>query len=105
MRSIIALRLSDALNSTHSRNSGVIYKIVRHGQRPLNSLMLGLGVLFALFGFLLYYLFPVSLVTNNLVVMFYIFFAVLAGMLAGCVLLATNFERIFETVVSYVFLF
>lgn len=103
--SLITLKLPDALNVTRGRSTGVVYKLVRGDAAELNGTMLGLGILAAVFGFLIYYLFPISLLTMNLALMFYIFFGVLLGMLAGLVLLSTNFERVVETVVAYAFLF
>lgn len=102
---LVTQKLPDAINTSRSRNSGVIYKIQRNDSTQWNGSMFALGVLFFAFGFLVYYLFPNALITMNLSLVFYIFFGVLIGLLAGLVLLAMNFERVAQTCVSYLLLF
>ncbi|RNF10338.1 permease, family protein [Trypanosoma rangeli] len=103
---ILSQKLPDALNATRGRNMGVVYKIVREGDtRGLNYIMLCIGLAFFVFGFLLYYFFPVALLRMRLDWLFVIFFGILIGMLAGLVLLAVNFERVLQTAVSYFFSF
>ncbi|ESL06492.1 hypothetical protein TRSC58_05833 [Trypanosoma rangeli SC58] len=103
---ILSQKLPDALNATRGRNVGVVYKIVREGDtRSLNYMMLCIGLAFFVFGFLLYYFFPVALLRMRLDWLFVIFFGILIGMVAGLVLLAVNFERVLQTAVSYFFLF
>ncbi|CAG9582077.1 conserved hypothetical protein [Leishmania major strain Friedlin] len=103
--SLVTQKLPDAINTSRGRNSGVIYKIERDDSTQWNGTMLVLGVLFFAFGFLIYYLFPTALIAMNLNLIFYIFFGVLIGLLAGLVLLAMNFERVAQTCISYLLLF
>ncbi|AIN97668.1 hypothetical protein LPMP_201740 [Leishmania panamensis] len=103
--SLVSQSLPDAINTSRSRNSGVIYKIQRKDSTQWSGPMFALGVLFFVFGFLVYYLFPTALITMNLALIFYIFFGVLIGLLAGFVLLAMNFERVAQTSISYLLLF
>ena len=102
---LVTQRLPDALNSSRGRTVGVVFKIRRNDSTELNGTMFGLGVLLFAFGFLIYYLFPTGLIVMNLNLVFYIFFAVLIGLLAGFVLLALNFERVCQICVSYLLLF
>ncbi|GET92264.1 hypothetical protein, conserved [Leishmania tarentolae] len=103
--SLVTQKLPDAINTSRSRNSGITYKIHNNNSTQWSGTMLALGSLFFAFGFLIYYLFPTALVSMNLNLIFYIFFGVLIGLLAGLVLLAMNFERVAQTSVSYVLLF
>ncbi|KAG5493177.1 hypothetical protein GH5_01917 [Leishmania sp. Ghana 2012 LV757] len=103
--SLVTQQLPEALNTSRSRNSGVICKVRRNDSKRLNKPIFGLGVLVFIFGFLIYYLFPTALIAMNLALMFYIFFGVLIGLLAGFVLLVMNFERVAQTCVSYAMLF
>ncbi|CBZ37660.1 hypothetical protein, conserved [Leishmania donovani] len=103
--SLVTQRLPDAINTSRGRNSGVIYKIQRDDSTQWNGAMLVLGLLFFAFGFVIYYLFPTALIAMNLNLIFYIFFGVLIGLLAGLVLLAMNFERVAQTCISYLLLF
>lgn len=54
IREMITLPLPEALDSTRSRGKGVVYTIVCGGREQLNGMMLGLGLLYGLSGFLLY---------------------------------------------------
>jgi ABC-type antimicrobial peptide transport system permease subunit len=102
---LVTQKLPDALNTSRSRSVGVVFKIRRNDTSELNGSMFGLGLLLFVFGFLIYYLFPTGLIVMNLSLIFYIFFAVLIGLLAGLVLLALNFERVCQVCVSYLLLF
>ncbi|KPA82246.1 hypothetical protein ABB37_03358 [Leptomonas pyrrhocoris] len=102
---LVTQKLPDALNTSRSRSVGVIFKIRRNDSSELNGTMFGLGVLLFVFGFLVYFLFPTGLIVMNLSLIFYIFFAVLIGLLAGFVLLALNFERVCQVCISYLLLF
>lgn len=102
---LITQKLPDALNTSRGRSVGVIFKIHRNDSSQLNGTMLGLGLLLFVFGFLIYFLFPTGLIVMNLSLIFYIFFAVLIGLLAGFVLLAMNFERVCQVCISYLLLF
>ncbi|KPI90453.1 hypothetical protein ABL78_0383 [Leptomonas seymouri] len=102
---LVTQKLPDALNTSRGRSIGVIFKITRNDSSRLNGTMMGLGVLIFIFGFLIYFLFPSGLLVMNLSLIFYIFFAVLIGLLAGFVLLALNFERVCQVCVSYLLLF
>ncbi|KAG5468246.1 hypothetical protein LSCM1_02224 [Leishmania martiniquensis] len=102
---LVTQKLPEALNTSRSRNTGVICEIQRKDSARWNRTLFGLGALFFVFGFLVYYLFPTALIAMNLVLMFYIFFGVLIGLLAGFVLLSINFERVAQTCVGYMLLF
>ncbi|KAF8276856.1 hypothetical protein TcBrA4_0123220 [Trypanosoma cruzi] len=103
---LLRQNLPEALNASRGRNVGVIYKIERGGySRSVNYMMFGIGTAFAVFGFLLHYFFPIGLMHMRLGLLFYIFFGILIGMLAGMVLLSLNFERTLQTVSSYIFFF
>ncbi|KEG08147.1 permease, family protein [Trypanosoma grayi] len=104
--SLVSQNLPDALNSSRGKNSGVLYKIVRERDASgFDITMFALGIAFAVFGFLLYYLFPIGMVQSQLALLFGIFLGVLIGMLTGLVILSLNLERLLQSMVSYLFLF
>jgi ABC-type antimicrobial peptide transport system permease subunit len=105
IRSLISMALPSALNTSRGRGTGVVYRIQRGRSREADLLLLGIGFLGALSGFAMYSFFPTSLITMNYSLMFYILFLVLLGMLGGLVMLATNFERVMETAICFVFMF
>jgi len=103
--SVLALDLPKALDVNRSRTEAIIYDIERTGEHRVNLTVVGLGIFMAVAGFLIYYLFPLALLTFNITLLFYIFFGILMGMLFGLVLLATSFQGLVETAVQYIFLF
>ncbi|EKF39357.1 hypothetical protein MOQ_000414 [Trypanosoma cruzi marinkellei] len=104
--SLLKQNLPEALNSSRGRNVGVLYKIERGGySKSVNYMFFGIGTAFAVFGFMLHYFFPIGLMHMRLGLLFYIFFGVLIGMLAGMVLLSLNFERMLQMISSYIFFF
>ena len=103
--SVLSQSLPEALDTDRGRISAIQYKVSAFDSGYLNFTILLMGTAFTIFGFLLYTLFPVALLSFNISLLFFIFFAILLGMLAGLVLLSLNFERVVETFVSYLFLF
>lgn len=104
-RSIILLRLAEALDAARPKISGVTFKVHRRGKEGVNVKLTLFGLLCGVIGFLVYYVFPVSIFTMNLQVMFYFFFCMLIVLLTGCVLLMLNFERPIQSAISYLFFF
>ncbi|KAH9577366.1 ABC transporter permease protein domain [Trypanosoma melophagium] len=104
--SLITNNLPESLSTTRGRNFGVKYKIVRMSDASsLNYRLLSIGTAFTIFGFLLYYFFPISMVQMQLNMLFCIFFGILVGMLVGLVMLALNFESLVQTSILYLFFF
>lgn len=102
---VLTLSLPDALNSDRSKVSAVIYNIKGRQTGYLSPTLLLLGVCFTVYGFIIYYLFPLAIIDFNISLLFYIFFGILIAMLGGLVLLSINFERVVETAVCHLFLF
>lgn len=102
---VLALDLPRALDTNRSRTQMVTFDIQKPGEYHINWRLTGFGLALAVFGFLIYYLFPLALVQLNITLLFYIFFGILMGMLFGLVLLVTSFQRIVEMGVAYLFLF
>lgn len=102
---VLTLSLPDTLNTDRGRGDAVIYKITGRKTGYLDTTMMLLGTAFTLYGFLIYYLFPIAIINFNISLLFYIFFAILVAMLAGLVILSVNFERVVETFVTAVFFF
>ena len=105
MMGVLGQDLPSALDTNRGKVETIKYEISRFGATHINWLQVGLGTALVIFGFLIYYLFPLALLSFNITLLFYIFFGMLLGMLFGCVLLAINFERIMETIVQYIFFF
>jgi hypothetical protein len=50
-----------------------------------------MGIITVVFGVCLYYLLPLALISSNYKLLLYVFFFILAGLLFGLALLASNF--------------
>ena len=64
-----------------------------------------MGGSLSIFGFLVYYLLPLALLSLDLRLFFLLFVCLLLGMLVGLVLLASNLQGMVEYVIGQVFLF
>lgn len=102
---VLSQQLPDALNTSRGKIVTIAFDIVRLADKTINLYYIIFGSVVSVVGFLIYYLFPLSLLTNNLTLLFYIFFALLLGMLFGFTLLSSNFQRIVEKAFTYVYFF
>ena len=98
IRTALGKNLHDSLDTQHSKTMGVQFNIERSEDAGLNSAWLAVGSGFVVFGFLIYYLLPLSLLSFNLTLFFNLFFGLLLGLLFGLILLALNFQHMLEKV-------
>ena len=98
IRTALSKNLHDSLDTQHSKTMGVQFNIERSEDKGLNSAWLAVGTGFVVFGFLIYYLLPLSLLSFNLTLFFNLFFGLLLGLLFGLILLALNFQHMLEKV-------
>lgn len=105
IRNALGRNLHDSLDTRHSKTVAVKVTVERSEDGAVSPAWLVLGLGLAVFGFLIYYLLPLSLLTFNLALFFNIFFALLLGMLFGLILLSLNAEHAVERLVVAVFLF
>ena len=95
--------LQDALDTRHSKTKAVEFTIKRADALAIDWPMVTSGIFMVCVGFLIYYLFPLSLLTFNLFLLFYMFFGLLLCMLLGLILLALNLENFLEWITTFVF--
>eukprot|EP01062_Namystynia_karyoxenos_P059026 TRINITY_DN50458_c0_g1_i1.p1 TRINITY_DN50458_c0_g1~~TRINITY_DN50458_c0_g1_i1.p1 ORF type:complete len:1108 (+),score=417.64 TRINITY_DN50458_c0_g1_i1:67-3324(+) len=105
IQSALQLNLQDALDTRHSKTKAVEFQFERAEGTTFSPSLVVLGTALAMFGFLIYYLFPLALLEFNLSLLFYIFFGILLGLLFGLVLLSLNFEHMLETALTHFFFF
>lgn len=72
------------------------YQLERGKSSHVSSSLLMLGSCMAVFGFGIYYVFPLSLLSMNLTLLLNMFFFLLLGMLFGLILLSSNFQHLLE---------
>ena len=105
IRQCLGMSLQDSLDTSRSATEAVTFKYERAEDTTFSVPALVLGTAMAVFGFCIYYLFPLALLSFNIALLFYIFFGVLLGMLFGLILLALNFERVVERVLTHAVFF
>jgi len=105
IRSALSLNLQDCLDVRHSKTKAVVYSIERSEDAKVSPAIIFSGLLLTVAGFLIYYLVPLALISFNITLLLYIFFCLLMGMIAGCVILALNFEHLLARLVVFVFFF
>jgi hypothetical protein len=105
VRAAVRKNLHDTLDSARSKTTAVKFSIERASDSYVDGGLMFFGVGVTLFGFLIYYLLPLALVSFNLTLFFNLFFALLIGMLCGLVFLALNAEHFLELVVMSLFFY
>uniref|UniRef100_A0A7S4JAS7 ABC3 transporter permease C-terminal domain-containing protein n=1 Tax=Guillardia theta TaxID=55529 RepID=A0A7S4JAS7_GUITH len=103
IRKALSVSLTDALDIRRNKVVAVKVSLERASQKIIPTPLIVIGSLMTMFGVLVYYMFPLALLTFNLTLLLYIFFALLMGILAGLVLLSMNIERPVEYVITNIF--
>ncbi|KAL0491062.1 hypothetical protein AKO1_009747 [Acrasis kona] len=97
--------LNDSLDTNRSRTKAVKYNIERASENDISAVPIVLGAALALFGFCVYYFFPLSLLTLNITFLLYMFFGLILAMLFGLIVLSLNLENLIEFCVTFLFFF
>ena len=105
IRSALSQNLQDCLDTRHSKTKVVEFTINRADATDVPWTLVLCGGFMVTIAFLIYYLFPLSLLTLNILLLFYMFFGLLLSMLFGLILLSLNLESILEKLCTTVFLF
>uniref|UniRef100_A0A6T7MP60 ABC3 transporter permease C-terminal domain-containing protein n=1 Tax=Hanusia phi TaxID=3032 RepID=A0A6T7MP60_9CRYP len=103
IRKALSVSLTDALDIQRNKVVAVKVSLERASENIIPTPLIVIGGLMTMFGVLVYYMFPLALLTFNLTLLLYIFFALLMGILAGLVLLSLNIERPVEYLVTNLF--
>lgn len=105
IQSALSQNLHDVLDSEHSKQVGVQFTIERSQDDGSSFALMVVGLGMTIFGFCIYYLLPLSLLSMNLALFFNIFFGILLGILFGLVLLSFNVQHLVERLVVFCCLF
>ncbi|CEM33325.1 unnamed protein product [Vitrella brassicaformis CCMP3155] len=103
IKAALQLNIHEALDVHRSKTKVVAVQLERTATR-VNWTGVLVGLLLAVFGFCIYYLVPLALISFNIALFTNIFFAVLMGMLFGFVVLSLNLEQLVERAVVFIFL-
>ncbi|KAG2388720.1 hypothetical protein C9374_000159 [Naegleria lovaniensis] len=98
IKTALGQNLHDSLDTQRSV-SAVKYSVERAESEYIAWTPVVLGLIGTAFGFGVYYVMPLSLLTFNITIMSYMFMSVILCMLLGLVVLSLNFENMIEFVV------
>ena len=105
IRAALGMELREALDVTRSKTKIIEYTIESETDRAkISPSILAVGGSLSVFGFLIYYLLPLALLSLNLRVFFAVFVALLLSLIIGLVLLASNCQVMTEKLVAGLFL-
>jgi ABC-type antimicrobial peptide transport system permease subunit len=107
IRSALSKNVHDALDSRGSRTKAVKIQIDRTEGGGIFSdpSTMVFGIVCSVFGFAIYYLMPLGLITVDLGLLLGIFVSLLVGLLLGLALLSLNIQHFLETVLTTLLLF
>jgi hypothetical protein len=97
--------LAEALDTRQSKTKTVQISIARSKDDTVSIPTIIMDVAFSAFGFAVYYLMPLSLLSFNLSLLLYLFVSFLLAMLLGATLLALNLQNMLEQVLVNVYFF
>jgi len=88
--------LTDAIDTKRSKIAAVKVEISRAGGNKISKELFTFACALVMFGFLIYYLMPLALLSTNISLLLNIFFGLIIMMLLGLVLLSLNFQHLSE---------
>eukprot|EP01083_Nonionella_stella_P097731 274723_1 len=97
IKNALSKNLHNAIDANHASGPEIIeYKIERSEQSAIPTTLLVVGVIMVLFGFCVYYVFPLALITQRLSLVLTMFFALMIALLIGLLLLSFNVQHLIE---------
>ncbi|KAL7750743.1 hypothetical protein RI367_003700 [Sorochytrium milnesiophthora] len=94
----LSYNLHDSLDRTRSSTKHVQVNIERSNTKTPDMMVVAVGLMLFVFGFGIYYFLPLSLLTDDLALLFNIFLVILIGMITGMVVLSLNLLPIVERI-------
>ena len=104
IRTAFKRSLTDALDIQRSKTQAMYVNILQKNKKDISGLIL-FGVISISFGFAVYYLLPLSLLSFNFSLAMSIFFAALFGMILSLALLSINIMPYINLIAARIFLF
>eukprot|EP00727_Mastigamoeba_balamuthi_P014759 m51a1_g9909 hypothetical protein (1044) ;mRNA; r:99120-103292 len=105
IRAALKKNLQESLDTRRSKTQAVKIEIERATHAGISWPLILIGILLSAFGFGVYYVFPISLLTFNFALLLNLFFVLLIAMLLGFVLLSLNIEHLLQQLLGYLFFF
>lgn len=105
IHSAMASSLRDALDFDRPKSTAVKYSIERAEDHRISWAVVAVGTGLVLFGFAIYYLIPLSLLSLNLELFVNVFFWILMASLIGMVMMAMNVEILVEVCGDFAYVY
>lgn len=93
IKKALSKSLRDALDLYHSVMSETKVVITKLENLGLSSTQLYIGILLVAFGFIIYYIIPLSFIFMNMALFFNVFVLIIVGLLAGLCMIAIIFQH------------
>ncbi|KAH7818320.1 putative efflux ABC transporter, permease domain containing protein [Monocercomonoides exilis] len=105
IKTALSTKLHDSIDTQHTNTSTVLITIERSDSNHSSFTLLVDGLILTVIGACVYLLFPLSLVSRNMVLMIILLIGLVICVMTALVLICVNFEYIFEAIVTVVLLF
>jgi len=103
IKNALNTNLHDAIDVDHQTGPQMVeYQIERSDQSSLPTTVLLVGITGVVFGFCVYYLFPLALITQRLSLLLLMFFSLMISMLIGLLILSFNVQHLIEEALAMV---
>ncbi len=101
---VLGQNLNDALNYNRSRIKGTFVEIMKKSKANTVPFII-FGLITFIYGFGIFYMMPLSLLSMKLSLLLGIFLAIIIGLLIGLSLMALNLQRFVEIILTNLTLF
>jgi hypothetical protein len=105
IRQALSYNLSDSLDARRSKTAAYKISVERSEPMSISWAAVVTGTLLAVFGFGVYYIVPLALLSSNFGLLLNLFFFLLLGMILGLVMLSLNIQSLLAKLIILVFLF
>eukprot|EP01119_Soliformovum_irregulare_P000013 TRINITY_DN10013_c0_g1_i2.p1 TRINITY_DN10013_c0_g1~~TRINITY_DN10013_c0_g1_i2.p1 ORF type:complete len:909 (+),score=248.09 TRINITY_DN10013_c0_g1_i2:3-2729(+) len=105
VRDVLGISVMDALDTRRSKTKAVAITIERSSSTRIPGHIIFLGAGGGIFGFSIFYIFPLSLLNQNFDLLGSILIFILIGFMLGLLMLASNFQLGLERLIAFLFLF
>ena len=104
IQAVLKLSLPDSLDNLKSKTKAMYVNILAKNKKDVTALLI-FGSMALSFGFGIYYLLPLSLISYNFSLAMTLFLGILFGMIIAIAILTINFMSIINSLLSNIFLF
>jgi len=101
IQSALSMALTDAVDTKRSKVQAVQAQISRSSGGAISWTLVAFATSLVIFGFSIYYLMPLALLSTNISLLLNMFFGLIIMMLLGLVLLSLNIQHIMERVIVW----